>query len=86
MAWQYPATTQDYRHIARSRLPRLVFDYVDGGASDEQTLRANDAAWARVKLRQRVLVDVDGVDTTTTLAGQACAMPLATTPSTIRSR
>jgi len=43
-------------------------------------LRANDAAWAMVTLRQRVLVDVDGVDTGTMLAGQPCAMPLALAP------
>ena len=43
--------------------------YVDGGASDEQTLRANEADWAQVRLRQRVLIDVDGVDTRTPLAG-----------------
>ena len=61
-------------------MPRFLFDYIDGGASQEQTLRANADAWMRVGLRQRVLVDVAGVDTATTLAGQACAMPLALAP------
>ena len=80
MGWRYPASARDYRRLARARLPRFLFDYIDGGASQEQTLRANADAWMRVGLRQRVLVDVAGVDTATTLAGQACAMPLALAP------
>lgn len=80
MALRFPATAQDYRRLAVARLPRFLSDYVDGGAGDEQTLRANEAAWTRIRLRQRVLVDVDGVDTGATLAGQACAMPLALAP------
>ena len=80
MGWRYPASARDYRRLAQARLPRFLFDYIDGGASQEQTLRANADAWTRVGLRQRVLVDVDGVETTTYLAGQACAMPLALAP------
>ena len=80
MGWRYPASARDYRRLAQARLPRFLFDYIDGGASQEQTLRANADAWMRVGLRQRVLVDVAGVDTATTLAGQACAMPLALAP------
>ncbi len=80
MDWRFPVTAHDYSRLAASRLPRFLSDYVDGGAGDEQTLRANDAAWAAVTLCQRVLVDVDGVDTTTTLVGQSCAMPLALAP------
>ena len=80
MGWRYPASARDYRRLAQARLPRFLFDYIDGGASQEQTRRANADAWMRVGLRQRVLVDVAGVDTATTLAGQACAMPLALAP------
>ena len=80
MGWRYSASARDYRRLAQARLPRFLFDYIDGGASQEQTLRANADAWMRVGLRQRVLVDVAGVDTATTLAGQACAMPLALAP------
>ena len=80
MGWRYPASARDYRRLAQARLPRFLFDYIDGGASQEQTLRANADAWTRVGLRQRVLVDVDGVETTTYLAGQACAMPLVLAP------
>jgi L-lactate dehydrogenase (cytochrome) len=75
-----PATAADLRLRARERLPRFLFDYVDGGATDEQTLRANESAWAAVALRQRVLRNVEGVETGTTLFGQACALPLALAP------
>ncbi len=76
----YPATAGDYREKARARLPRFLFDYLDGGATDEQTLRANETDWAGIKLRQRVLIDVDQVDTTATLAGQSCSMPVVLAP------
>lgn len=77
---QYPATAADWRLKAQARLPRFLFDYADGGATDEQTLRANETDWARITLRQRVLREVDGVDTRGTLAGQPCALPLALAP------
>lgn len=76
----YPATAEDYREKARARLPGFLFDYLDGGATNEQTLRANEADWANIPLRQRVLVNVDQVDTKATLAGQACAMPVVLAP------
>lgn len=80
MALRFPATAQDYREQARRRLPRFLFDYLDGGAGDESTLAANVADLASLRLRQRVLVDVDDVDTSTTLAGEACALPLVLAP------
>lgn len=80
MPLKIPVTAGDFREHARSRLPRFLFDYLDGGASDECTLRANPAAWSDVALRQRVLVDVDRVDTRTTLGGQSCAMPVILAP------
>ena len=76
----YPATAADWRALAWRRLPRFLFDYVDGGAGDERTLAANEAAFAALQLRQRVLVDVSQVDTRSQLAGQACALPLALAP------
>jgi L-lactate dehydrogenase (cytochrome) len=75
-----PATFDDYRELARRRLPRFLFDYIDGGAGDERTLAENVAAWSRLDLKQRVLVDVDGVDTATTLAGDAASLPVALAP------
>lgn len=80
MPLKAPVTAGDFREQACSRLPRFLSDYLDGGATDEQTLRANEAAWREVTLRQRVLVDVDQVDTRSTLGGQACAMPVVLAP------
>ena len=80
MRLRFAAGTSDYRELARRRLPRFLFDYVDGGAGAEGTLAANVADLAALRLRQRVLVDVDHVDTRTTLAGGACALPLALAP------
>ncbi|WP_312132108.1 alpha-hydroxy-acid oxidizing protein, partial [Diaphorobacter nitroreducens] len=65
----YPASVADWRHRAAQRLPRFLFDYIDGGASDERTLAANVQDFAALRLRQRVLVDVAQVDTRATLAG-----------------
>ena len=76
----YPATAADYRELARARLPRFLFDYLDGGAGEEHTLAANSAAWADVTLRQRVLVNVDNIDTATTLLGERCALPVVLAP------
>ena len=80
MRLRFAASAHDYRELARRRLPRFLFDYVDGGAGDEGTLAANVADLAALRLRQRVLVDVDHVDTRATLAGGACTLPLALAP------
>ena len=80
MALKRPVTAGDFREQARSRLPRFLFDYLDGGATDEHSLRDNESAWGEVILRQRVLVDVDQVDTRTTLGGQSCSMPVILAP------
>ncbi|MGA2080352.1 MAG: L-lactate dehydrogenase [Holophaga sp.] len=75
-----PVTSADHRRWVERRLPRFLFDYIDGGANDELTLAANLEAFRRLGLRQRVLRDVSAVDTTTTLAGEPAAMPLALAP------
>jgi L-lactate dehydrogenase (cytochrome) len=75
-----PATTLDYRRLAERRLPRFLFDYVDGGANDELTMAANTGDFACIKLRQNVLRDVDSISTATTLAGESVSMPLALAP------
>ncbi len=53
-----PASVRDYRELARRRLPRQLFDYIDGGAYEEHTLAANSADLGVLGLRQRVLRDV----------------------------
>jgi L-lactate dehydrogenase (cytochrome) len=75
-----PASVLDYREIAERRLPRLLFGYVDGGAYDENTLRANVEAFARIRLKQRILRDVSSLDTRTTLLGRELALPIALAP------
>jgi L-lactate dehydrogenase (cytochrome) len=70
----------DFREVARRRLPRFLFDYADGGANSEVTLRRNVEDLAKVTLRQRVLQGGGEVDLRTTLFGQACALPVALGP------
>ncbi|MFA5884384.1 MAG: alpha-hydroxy acid oxidase [Acidimicrobiia bacterium] len=71
----------DMREIARRRVPRGVFDYVDGGAEDERTLRANSDAFAGITFRPRILRDVSAIDTTTTLLGRPLPLPLVFSPT-----
>ncbi|MDB5699683.1 MAG: lldD [Alphaproteobacteria bacterium] len=74
------ASALDYRELARRRLPHFIFDYVDGGASDEVTLERNVSDLRKVQLRQRILRDVSQIDTSTDLFGQKLAMPIALGP------
>ena len=67
-----PANVADYRELARRRIPKVLFDYVDGGSYTEHTLRANSEDFAKVQLRQRVLVDVSNVSVKTS-TGQPSA-------------
>ncbi|PZU12234.1 MAG: L-lactate dehydrogenase [Sphingobium sp.] len=73
-------STQDFRRGARRRLPRFLFDYIDGGAGDERTLDENQCALRTVALRQRVLRDVAAIDLRTNLFGQEVAAPLVLAP------
>jgi L-lactate dehydrogenase (cytochrome) len=70
----------DYREASRRRLPRFLFDYIDGGANGEQTLRRNIDDLSHVTLRQRVLRDVSDIDLKTSLFGQDLSMPIALAP------
>ncbi|WP_298196404.1 FMN-dependent L-lactate dehydrogenase LldD [Novosphingobium sp.] len=74
------SSPEDFREAARRRLPRFLFDYLDGGAGGEETLRRNQTDLAGHRLRQRVLVDVSGIDLRTTLFGQDLAMPVMLGP------
>jgi len=75
-----PASSEDYRELARRRLPRQIFDYVDGGAFAESTLAANHDDLRRIQLRQRVLRDVSTRTLATTVLGQELSMPLILAP------
>ncbi|HIF5493472.1 TPA: FMN-dependent L-lactate dehydrogenase LldD [Klebsiella pneumoniae] len=70
----------DYREAARRRLPRFLFDYIDGGAVAENTMNANAAELASVALRQRVLCGAGEPTLATTILYDAWAMPVALGP------
>ena len=71
---------EDLRRTARRRVPRQFFEYADGGSYAEETLHANRADLERIRLRQRILVDVAGRSTRTTILGEPAALPLALAP------
>jgi L-lactate dehydrogenase (cytochrome) len=75
-----PATANDYRELARRRLPRQLFDYVDGGAYEEATMRANVADLGQVLLRQVVMRDVSERDASVVVLGQRFEIPVALAP------
>ena len=71
----------DLREAARRRLPRGVFEFFDRGSEDELSLRGNREGFARLKLRNKVLVDVSRRSMATTLFGKPMSMPLAIAPT-----
>lgn len=72
---------EDLRLLAQRRVPRMFYDYADSGSWTESTYRANETDFARIKLRQRVAVNMEGRSTATTLVGQPVAMPVAIAPT-----
>src|SRR3954454_19579208 len=75
-----PATINDYRELARRRLPRQLFDYIDGGAYEETTMRSNVADLEKVLLRQVVMRDVSERNKQVEVLGQQLAMPVVLAP------
>ena len=75
-----PATVRDYRELARRRLPRQLFDYVDGGAYEEATLKANERDLENVLLRQLVMKDVSVREQAVEVLGQKLSMPVILGP------
>ncbi|HEY2465993.1 MAG TPA: alpha-hydroxy acid oxidase [Steroidobacteraceae bacterium] len=71
----------DFRRLARRRIPRAIFDYADGGSYDERTIRRNAADLDAMSFRQRVMVDVSKISLATTLLGSPVSMPLAIGPT-----
>lgn len=74
------ASITDYRELARRRLPRFLFEYIDGGSYAETTLGRNITDLRDVALRQRVLRDVSDIDLSATLFGQKVSLPVALAP------
>jgi len=74
-------TIEDLRVLAEKRVPRMFYDYADSGSYTESTYRANESQFGRIKLRQRVAVNMEGRSTASTLVGQKVAMPVAIAPT-----
>jgi L-lactate dehydrogenase (cytochrome) len=72
---------EDLRGLARRRLPRALFEYIDRGSYDERTWARNRDDLRAIALRQRIMVDVSNLDLTTTVLGQEWAMPVALAPT-----
>ena len=70
----------DLRLLAKKRLPQTVFEFIDGGAEDEITLRDNRAAFERIKITPRILNDVSAPDTRTSLLGKEAKAPIVIAP------
>jgi L-lactate dehydrogenase (cytochrome) len=73
-------TIEDLRRIAKRRVPKMFYDYADSGAWTEGTYRDNTDAFSRIKLRQRVAVNIDNRSVKSTMVGQDVAMPVALAP------
>lgn len=71
---------EDLRALAEKRVPRMFYDYADTGSWTESTYRANTADFQKIKLRQRVAVNMENRSTTSTMVGQRVAMPVAIAP------
>ena len=72
---------EDLRVLAQQRVPRMFYDYADSGSWTESTYRANESDFAKIKLRQRVAVNMEGRSTATKMVGIDCKMPVAIAPT-----
>ena len=73
-------TIEDLRQLAEKRVPRMFYDYADSGSWTESTYRANSSDFQKIKLRQRVAVNMENRSTATTMVGQAVKMPVSIAP------
>ncbi|MCA3241331.1 MAG: alpha-hydroxy-acid oxidizing protein [Rubrivivax sp.] len=73
-------TIEDLRQLAKKRVPRMFYDYADSGSWTETTYRANSEDFQRIKLRQRVAVNMENRSTAVTMVGQLAKMPVAIAP------
>ena len=74
-------TSEELRVLAPKRVPRMFYDYADSGSWTESTYRANESDFQKIKLRQRVAVNMEGRSTASTMIGQPVAMPVAIAPT-----
>ncbi len=76
-----PGNIAEFREVARKRLPAPIFDYLEGGADDEESLNENVAAYRRVRFNPQALVDVSSINLATTLLGQRTPLPILLSPT-----
>ena len=74
-------TIEDLRVLAEKRVPRMFYDYADSGSWTESTYRANESDFQKIKLRQRILINMENRSTVSTMIGQKVAMPVAIAPT-----
>ena len=74
-------TVEDLRVLAQKRVPRMFYDYADSGSWTESTYRANESDFQKIKLRQRVAVNMENRSTATTMVGVDVKMPVAIAPT-----
>jgi L-lactate dehydrogenase (cytochrome) len=74
-------TIEELRVLAQKRVPRMFYDYADSGSWTESTYRANESDFQKIKLRQRVAVNMENRSTASTMIGQKVAMPVAIAPT-----
>jgi L-lactate dehydrogenase (cytochrome) len=72
---------EDLRVLAKKRVPRMFYDYADSGSWTESTYRANESDFQKIKLRQRVAVNMENRSTASTMIGEKVAMPVAIAPT-----
>ncbi|MDP7592759.1 MAG: L-lactate dehydrogenase [Litorilituus sp.] len=75
-----PVSVNDYQKKAKQRLPKFLFDYIEGGANAEETLNRNTSDFKKFTLKQFVMRDVSKINTATTMLGHKVSMPLALAP------
>src|SRR3974377_2564936 len=84
MRLRYCHNFNDFCALARRRLPRPIFDYIDGAADDEATLRQNAASFERCDLVPNVLRGVEAIDLSVTVMGQKLALPVYCSPTALQ--
>ncbi len=78
---QYALTIEELKARARRRVPKMFFDYMESGSWTEQTFRENTSDFARIRLRQRIAVNMENRSLATTMIGQPVALPVALAPT-----
>ncbi|KAK8992656.1 hypothetical protein V6N11_048728 [Hibiscus sabdariffa] len=76
-----PVNVDEFRELARQALPKMYYDFFNGGAEDQYTLRENEEAFRRITIQPRVLLDMSSIDLSTTVLGYNISMPVMIAPT-----